>query len=124
MSTALAHRPFLSRPAWVVGTSLVVGAVLISLLCSPWDRPAAGATKPLVLYCAAGMRKPVQELLRDYEEGYGVKVELNFGGSGELLASMRGHGGQGDLYLAADASYIREAQKFKLVKEVLAVAIL
>lgn len=124
MSTAVAHRPLLSRPAWVVGASLAVGASLILLLCSPWDRPAAGATKPLVLYCAAGMSKPVQELLRDYEEAYGVKVEVNFGGSGELLSSMRVHGGQGDLYLAADASYIREAQKLKLVKEVLAVAVL
>ena len=124
MSTALGHRPFLSQPGLVAGTSVLAGAALVVLLWIPWQKSPAEIGRPLRLYCAAGMSKPVQKLLEDYEQTYGVKVEVSFEGSGSLLAKIRASGGQGDLYLAADASHIRLARKYGLVREVLPVAIL
>lgn len=67
----------------------------------------------LELYCAAGLQKPVEEVAREYEEEYGVKVKLNFGGSGQLLAKLEVAGG--DLYLPADVSYIEMAKEKGLV---------
>lgn len=116
------RRSFLSNAWMVTGSSLTAIVVLVVLLRSPWDDPAAAETRPLRLYCAAGMTKPVAELLQDYHKSYGVKVEVSYDGSGKLLSTIRAAGGRGDLYLAADASHMRIAKKEGLVAEVLAVA--
>ncbi|MEM7015614.1 MAG: extracellular solute-binding protein, partial [Verrucomicrobiota bacterium] len=63
-----------------------------------------GDKEPLVMFCAAGMKKPVTEIAKQYEEEYGVEVQLQFGGSGTLLASIDA-ANTGDIYLAADSSY-------------------
>ncbi len=74
----------------------------------------------LEMYCAAGLQRPVEEIVRDYESEYGVKVRLNFGGSGQLYARMKVAGG--DLYLPADVSYIDQAKSEDLVGEGLKVS--
>src|SRR3989339_183647 len=38
----------------------------------------------LFIYCAAGMRKPVQELTKAFEKESGVKIETSFDGSNKL----------------------------------------
>lgn len=75
-----------------------------------------------MLYGAAGMSKPVDELLHAYEQRYGVRVEVNYAGSGSLLATIRSRGGQGDLYLASEDAHIRSARRDGLIAEVLPVA--
>ncbi len=101
--------------------SLVAIAALVVLLADPWKRPAI-AGKELVLYCAAGMNKPVEEIIHNYREAYGVTVEATIDGSGKLLSKIRAGGGQGDLFLSADRSFMRDAQKLGLVAEVIPVA--
>ncbi len=76
----------------------------------------------LVLYCAAGLLKPVEEICADYEEEYGVKVRIEPGGSGTLLSKLRVAPTAADLYLAAEESYVREARVQGLVAEILPVA--
>ncbi len=75
----------------------------------------------LFVYCAAGMRKPMAAIATRYEEEYGVKVDLQFAGSGTLLGNLEASG-KGDLYLAADASYIDIAREKRLVEESLPAA--
>ena len=58
----------------------------------------------LILYCAAGLRLPIQKIVSDFENDYGVHVKIQFGGSGSLLANIEAVN-RGDLYLAADSSY-------------------
>ena len=67
------------------------------------DRPR------LRLLCAAGMREPVSELINEFETETGVEVDVQFGGSGTLLAMMDQV--EADLYLAADDGYIEEASR-------------
>ncbi|NNE91826.1 MAG: molybdate ABC transporter substrate-binding protein [Verrucomicrobiales bacterium] len=74
------------------------------------------------MYCAAGMKKPVTAIAEQYEEEYGVPVELHFGGSGTLLASL--DIGKGDIYLAADSSYTNLAKEKGHVKETIPVALM
>lgn len=72
--------------------------------------------KTLLLYCAAGVKPVVEKVAKQYFEEYGVRVDLQYGGSGTLLSNLR-VAKQGDLYLAADKSYINEAKSFGLINE-------
>ena len=56
------------------------------------------------------------EIARRYEEAYGVKVMLQYGGSGTLLNNLQ-LADKGDLYLAADHSYTDIARGKGLIAE-------
>jgi molybdenum ABC transporter molybdate-binding protein len=104
------------RFTWIVAGSLIVLATLIALLRYGGPAKVELGSDTLHLYCAAGVRKPVQEIIQQYEQRYGVKVETNYDGSGKLLGEIRA-GDHGDLYLAADFAYIQDAQQLGLVEE-------
>ncbi|MCH2059718.1 MAG: molybdate ABC transporter substrate-binding protein [Verrucomicrobiales bacterium] len=100
---------------------ILLASLLVPVVFLLMTPPKKGES--LLVYCAAGMRKPMVEIARKYEEEYGVKVELQFAGSGTLLANAEASG-QGDLYLAGDMSYINIAREKGLVKEALSVCYL
>lgn len=113
---------FLLRPWLITLGSLAVLAVVLLLL---WRRPAGPelpADEGLVLYCAAAILKPVEEVAAAYEEEYGVRVRIEPGGSGTLLSKLKVAPERADLFLAAEESYLREARAMKLVAEILPVA--
>ncbi|WP_158264965.1 molybdate ABC transporter substrate-binding protein [Blastopirellula marina] len=94
-------------------------AILVSL-------PATGCSSaesepPLRVYCAAVMRKPIEILAEQYKAETGTQIELQFGGSNTLLSQLT-IGGSGDLYLAADQSYIDRAQANDLTDQVIPIA--
>lgn len=104
-------------------------AVLIALFAvAAWQlhlrrKAHRGTTggETLTFYCAAGVKPPVSRLCSDYEDQYGADVQLQFGGSGTLLSNLK-ISRQGDLYIAADESYMRMAQDAGLVAETLPLA--
>jgi molybdenum ABC transporter molybdate-binding protein len=102
--------------------SISAMAALVWLLRPPAPRGDSGET--LIVYCAAGMRQPVQEIAAAYTAEYGVKIELEFEGSGSLLSKIRAAPDRGHLFLAADASYVEQARKLDLVAEALPIATL
>jgi molybdenum ABC transporter molybdate-binding protein len=79
------------------------------------------STGTLLLYCAAGIRLPVEQIAAEYEQEYGVGVHIQYGGSNTLLSQI-GVAKTGDLYLAADDSYTKLAQEKGLVKETIPIA--
>ena len=87
-------------------------------------KPAGKARRPgeLVLYCATGFIKPVEEICADYEKEYGVKVHIDPDSSGALLSKLRVAPERADLFLSGEESFMREARQQKLVAEVLPVA--
>ncbi|MFB3789274.1 MAG: substrate-binding domain-containing protein [bacterium] len=104
----------MKRLAWL---SLVCVLLLVgSLYWISTPRHAAVSNEPLVLYCAAGLKTPVEETARQYEQEYGVPVRLEYGGSGTLLSKMRVTD-TADLYLAADDTYIQLARRQNLLAE-------
>lgn len=112
-----------SSQFWTAASlSVLVVSGLVLLLWAPWDRPGISASRPLVLHCAAGMAKPVQEIIHAYKEKYGVEVQDNFAGSGQLLSTMRT--GKGDLFLSADQYHMDKAQNEGLVAETIPVGYL
>ena len=110
--------------AWLAFlASAAVLAVLVGLLVwDGWRRGSAPPDKrPLLVYCAAGVRPPVEAAARDYQNTYGVEVQLQYGGSQTLLAGVEASK-RGDLYLPGDDSYLQTARGKGLVQETLPLA--
>jgi ABC-type molybdate transport system substrate-binding protein len=97
------------------GAALAVVAVVWPGLRERKDRGA----EPLLVYCAAGLKAPVEEIAARYRAECGVEVSLQYGGSGTLLAQL-GVSRQGDLLLAADQGTAEDARRRGLVAEGLA----
>ncbi len=100
----------------------IFSALILSIFSACNDDGKKGETK-LFFYCAAGMKPPVSVIADEYSQKYHVDIQLQYGGSGTLLSNIR-VAKRGDLYLAADQSYIAKAKEFNLVDEVIPVAYL
>ncbi|MDK2947693.1 MAG: molybdate transport system substrate-binding protein [Methanolobus sp.] len=65
---------------------------------------------PLLVYCGAGMRKPMDEIGVLFEEEYGIPVQYNYAGSNTLLTQME-LTGEGDVYMPGATYYFEVASK-------------
>lgn len=102
--------------------SVVILAAVTGLLYLNSVKPqSSNTTNSLVLYCAAGMKPPVEEIVQQYKDEYGVEVQVQYGGSGTLLSNMQ-IADHGDLFLAADESYIVIAKEKGLIAESITIA--
>ncbi len=59
----------------------------------------------LVVYCAAGVRVPVELLAQEYEEISGVNLDLIYGSSGNLRSQIVSRGA-GDIYIPGDPRFL------------------
>lgn len=111
--------------AWVVflGSIVALGGLIALLVWTPKQQYTTSGDKPLVVYCAAGLKTPVEAIAREYQDKYGVQVQLNYGPSQTLLANIE-LSDIGDLYLPADESYIQMARDKKLLAETIPVALM
>jgi molybdenum ABC transporter molybdate-binding protein len=108
--------------AWLAFlASAVVLAALIGLLYWNPDGGPSTTQEPLVVYCAAGLRAPVDAVAREYEAAYGVPVQVQYLGSQALLSNIEVTQ-RGDLYVPADDSYIQIARKKNLIAETIPLA--
>jgi molybdate transport system substrate-binding protein len=110
------------------GRNIVIASILLASTCLTllwWEPARAGSqtSASLVVYCAAALKKPVSEVARRYQERHGVAAQIQYGGSGTLLANLR-IAGKGDLFIAADESYMDIARSQNLVAEVIPLAYL
>ena len=64
----------------------------------------------LLLFAGAGMRQPTDHLVKDFQEKTGHRVQVTYGGSGQLLSSIRASG-QGDLFMPGAYFYIQKLKK-------------
>jgi molybdenum ABC transporter molybdate-binding protein len=109
----------MNRAKAVVIASLVLAGVLILLLRTQAPKDSGRSEgKPLIVYCAAGIKPPVEAVARVYEQAYSVPIRLQYGGSGTLLSNLR-VAGKGDLFLAADESYLLMARTNQLLDEII-----
>jgi len=97
-------------------SALIAAILVLLLLWNPRIQTERASTDPLVLYCAAGIRPPVADVVKEYESELGVSIRIQYGGSGTLLGNLRA-AQTGDLYLAGDASFIQIARERNLVEE-------
>lgn len=108
--------------------TLLVGAgaaiAILVVLLNLGGPGSGGDVNKLTVYCAAGLRFPMDEIGKRYEEECGVTVEIQYGGSGTLLYSKIevNKFDTADLFLAADDSYTTEAVEKGLAAETLPIA--
>src|SRR5690242_14358752 len=106
----------MNRPAIaLVGSAIVLVALIFVLRHN--SRPA----DELTVYCAGGLREPMERIRQAYERQRGVPITVQYGGSNTLLANLK-LGQKADLFLPADQSYIDLANRNGLLGEVLSVA--
>lgn len=103
----------LPTPLILATLSILIIVGLVSLLRTT---PTASSSPPLLLYCAAGMKPAIAEIIESYTAEINQPVEVQYGGSGTLLSNIE-VSKRGDLYLAADQSYIEIAEKKGLTAE-------
>lgn len=107
----------------VVGLAIVfanlayVGVTLFNSLKSGGSK-----VKPLLVYCAAGIKLPVEAAAKAYEKEFGVPVQLQYGGSGTLLSNIRVTK-SGDLFIAADESYVKSGRDYGVLAETIPLAV-
>lgn len=107
--------------ALMAGGIAVVGVSAFLLSSGGPGQAPEGQT--LVMHCAAGIRVPVEEVAAEYEEKYGVHIELQYGGSNTLLTQIQvDKYSTSDLYLAADDFYTDKAHEEGLAEETLSIA--
>ncbi|MGN6134003.1 MAG: molybdate ABC transporter substrate-binding protein, partial [Aureliella sp.] len=122
---------------WILLGSVVAAGVLLVLLTRtgvrqsrPWETSTTSASsseskqpsaEPLLLFCAASNRGPMDAICADYLREFGRSVEIQYGASQTLLSSIEvSH--TGDLYLPADASFIDIARDKDLLAETIPLA--
>jgi molybdate transport system substrate-binding protein len=88
-------------------------------------RPHSGA-RELLVYCASGIRLPVEEAARQFEEDVGVTVRVEYDSSGGLEGKLKldkeNSQPRADVYIPADVSFAERAQAQGLIAEVIPLA--
>ena len=111
--------------AWwtFLGSIALVGilTLILSLSDPSWERSKTSQGPPLMVFCAAGLKGPVEAVAKEYQNQTGREIQLQYGGSNTLLASLQ-VGGRGDLFIPADESYIATAREKGVIAEVLPIA--
>jgi molybdate transport system substrate-binding protein len=124
-TTMLNSRRKAHRGATSLATIMIVCLVTVLLLVG-WlilssRRTSPGNARQLFVYCAAGMRYPMDEIVADYQREYGADVTVQYGGSNSLLSQAE-VSRRGDLFLAGDDSYMESARRKGLIAEVIPLA--
>ena len=109
----------LTLVVWTAAALAVPSFLLVRL--GGWFAPPLDK-EPLLVYCASGLRAPVEWAARKYEQEYGVPVRLQYGSSGGLESTIevRPHG---DLVIPAGIDpFIVRMRKKGLVAEAIPLA--
>ncbi|HVX59930.1 MAG TPA: substrate-binding domain-containing protein [Pirellulales bacterium] len=110
----------------IISTLLLLGLLMASL----FERPASPVAKqteastdkqPLMIYCAASNRDVMEAVRGDYEQEFGIPVQVQYGPSQTLLSSLE-VSKSGDLYLPADDSFLARAHERDLIDDEFALA--
>ena len=70
--------------------------------------------KTLLIYCAAGVNKPMEEIAKEFEKKYGTKVQYTYANSSELISQME-VSKKGDICVLASKEDYETANKKGLV---------
>ncbi len=70
----------------LLGVSFLVLVALVAYLVT-MARQAPGVAN-LTVFCAAGMRYPMEKIVQRYKDEYGVTIQVQYGGSNTLLSQI------------------------------------
>ncbi len=99
---------------------MVAAAALVPAGCKKQQEPQPPRPGPetvkaeLVLYCGAGIRPPVEEIIDEFFRETGVKIVTDYAGSEVLLSKIK-VSRRGDLYMPGDKYYIEQAARQDMI---------
>jgi len=90
--------------------SLILTGVLVGLLILiSTGGCAKGGQKTITAFCGSASKPAIEEAAKVFEQGTGIKVYLNFSGSGTMLSQMK-LSRSGDLYIPGSPDYMVMAE--------------
>jgi molybdate transport system substrate-binding protein len=92
----------------------LAAAVVLALIGCKAKKPEQFEPKELLLYCGAGIRPPVAEMVEQFESVHGVKIVTDYAGSEVLLSKIK-LARKGDLYMPGDKHYVEQAAKEEMI---------
>jgi molybdate transport system substrate-binding protein len=106
-------------PLILAAALAVLGFILLRPASSPQATPSApqSQTPALLVHCAAGLKKPLEQVAALFRSETGTEIHLQFGGTASLLSGIRTTQ-RGDLFISADSAGIEDGKKFDLIQEV------
>jgi molybdate transport system substrate-binding protein len=104
----------MKKTAILVVTILLCSAITLGCIGEKQEQSETGKPESLLVYCGAGMKKPMDELGPLFEQEYGVKVTYNYAGSGHLLNQIE-LAQQGDVYQPGSTYYFDIARELGLI---------
>jgi len=99
--------------------AILLAALGVGIAAIVWFQQGGGpshAASALTVYCAAGLKKPVEAAAAAYQKELGVTVSLQYGGSASLLSAIR-VAQHGDLFIAADDGTVADARRLGVIRE-------
>ena len=100
---------------------LAAAALWLAAGCGGDGGNAGGARPPggqpagsIFVYCAAGVKEPVEEIAKRFTAETGTKVEITYANSGQLLGQIETTR-LGDVYIPGDVGFADKAAEKKLI---------
>lgn len=122
MTTALSKTRSGKANSAIIGlVVMLVALVVLGCLLVSIQKPATIGGEKLVVFCAAGTRPAMKDIVAQYEDEFDVEINIQYQGSNTLLSQIEA-APTGDIYIAADDSYIDLAIERGLVKETVPIA--
>ncbi len=87
-----------------------VGIALIGVLAIGLMVGSCAEEKTLTAFCGSASKPAMEEAAKVFEQRTGIKVYLNFGGSGAMLSQMK-MSRRGDLYIPGSPDYMVMAER-------------
>lgn len=95
--------------------SLIAALAVVLSGCKPGESGKSDSeVDELLLYCGAGIRPPVDELVRSFGREHGVKIATDYAGAEVLLSKIK-LSQRGDLYMPGDKHYVNLAAEKGLI---------
>jgi len=95
--------------------AVIIIPVVLLVGCDRKDSEKGQSTEEeLMLYCAAGIRPPADELIETFGREHGVKIALDYAGSEVLLSKIKLIR-RGDLYMPGDKHYVEQAAQADMI---------
>ena len=100
----------------LVGSVLVLGVLIALLMWPPGALRDEAATRPLLIYCGAGIRAPVDAAAKEYEREFGTPINFQYGPSQTLVVQAE-LSRSGDLLLPGDDTFMDLAREKGLIDQ-------
>lgn len=72
--------------------------------------PSSADSQTLLMYAGSASKPPTDEAIQVFQQKAGIKIEVNYGGSGKVLSQMK-LAKEGDLYFPGSSDYMEKAKK-------------